>query len=781
MDYEDSGIVEGLLSASAGGRILSLGMDQHVRDCCNGDKPPCRCACPFELDVNTFVSRLQKGSFSSAYTMYRDRVIFPAIVSRLCDRPCENACVRKDLDDPIDMSGLEKAAVAYAASTKPVKYNIPRKAEKAAVIGAGLCGLSCAARLSARGYGVTLFEKSGQIGGRLRGLYPDEDFYGEIHNQTGHLDLDIRLSTEIPDAAALLGEYGAVLIATGEGGADFGLTDGLNLDSLGTARDGVFMAGSILGGSPMRSIENGSRAALSIENFLKTGRMHIMQGIETDRPSRLRVNLQGAEKKPALKPAADTGYTKEAARGEAGRCLKCDCTECMKACDFLQSYKKLPKKIVADVRVTLNSVDQLSPRIATRLISSCNICGLCSERCTESIDMGEFLLDARRIMHREGSLPPVFHDFWIRDLRFTMSDSVYLARNAPFAEKSEYLFFPGCQLGASDPRYVTRTYQYLLEQNRATGLMLACCGIPAEWAGDERLAEETVGRIRSDWRAMGSPVVITACPTCEKMFRKHLPEVNFTGLYDIINKNGLPVSYEKPGAENEKTCSVFDPCSSRYDPDMQRSVRELTAKAGLENLELPSSGETAVCCGNGGHVYSANPELHKTIAAKRAQMGGAPYVTYCTNCRDTFAELGKPCRHILDILFGLNHAGRKPPSLSQRRENRILLRETLLKDVWSEGEETNASAYKEETKMELIISPELTEKLNRLMILEGDVRRAVEHCETTGSKVFSPARDCCIGHHKQGYMTYWVAYKKDGGAFRILNAYSHRLVLTDEG
>ena len=154
---------------------------------------------------------------------------------------------------------------------------------------------------------------------------------------------------------------------------------------------------------------------------------------------------------------------------------------------------KLPRRIVSDVRVTLNSVDRLTPKVATRLLSSCSVCGLCDSVCTEHIDMGRFLLDARRIMHREGALPPVFHDFWLRDLAFSQSDRAYLARNAPGEDTSDHLFFPGVSWARRTRPTSSGRTGTSWRDCRGRG-SLGCCGIPAEWAGDEPLAAAVTAR-----------------------------------------------------------------------------------------------------------------------------------------------------------------------------------------------------------------------------------------------------------------------------------------------
>ncbi|NTV91693.1 MAG: hypothetical protein HGA22_15265 [Clostridiales bacterium] len=224
--------------------------------------------------------------------------------------------------------------------------------------------------------------------------------------------------------------------------------------------------------------------------------------------------------------------------------------------------------------------------------------------------------------------------------------------------------------------------------------------------------------------------------------------------------------------------SVFDPCTSKYDQDMQRDVRRLLEQSGLALKELPYSGKTALCCGFGGHIQVANPELTKGIVSKRIELGSEPYITYCTNCRDAFAERGKSCKHLLDVLFNLNDWHRKPPSLTQRRDNRESLKADLLERVWKE------EAPGDMGKTELQISAELTEKLNNEFILEDDLRKTVEYCESSGNKLLDAESGCFIGHQKRGYLTYWVVYSIvpgiEGQAYRIMNAYSHRLNIEGE-
>lgn len=755
---QKSGVFDGPVSA----RILSMEMGNHVADCYSGEDAPCVTSCPLNLNIPDFIKRIQQGNFKGAYNLFRDFAIFPAIVQKLCPQPCANACVRGLLDQPVAINKLEKAAIDFTKNTAPVRYNMPAKKQTVAIVGAGLCGLSCLVRLASHGYPVTVFEKTDRLGGSLWEKLPDGDFLAEIEHQTGHLTYELRTDTEIKSLDELK-DFDAVLLATGVGGPDLGLACAMNLESLGSEQPGIFLGGGLLEANSIEAIENGIRASQSIESYLKTGRMHEMSGVFVKKPSRLKVNMHKFA--ACERPAADE-FSQEEAIQEAKSCQRCDCDDCFRACDFMQSYKKLPKKIVNDVRVRFNPVEGLQGSYGTRMINSCMACGLCAEVCTEDIDMGNFLLEARSIMHREGILPPVFHDFWLRDMYHAQGEQAYVKQPAPDAEKSRYVFFPGCQLGASNPAYVTETYKYLCEKLPETGLLLTCCGAPLEWAGDVKGMATAAQRIRDDWQSLGEPEIIFACPSCEKMLNKYLPEIKKVSIYEMLTRLGTP------GRPASGTVSVFDPCSSRYNPNMQDSIRTLVKATGTEIAELSRGGREAVCCGYGGHIYPANKELFECVGAGRAALSEHPFVTYCSNCRDILMHHEKPTAHVLGLIFRLDDFARKTPSLTQRRKNREILKRNL------EGcpEEQNMQA----NELEIILADGLTAKLDKNLILEDDLRDTIRHCEESGEKLLNPATGCFTGHRRLGTVTYWVEYRPAGEAFEVVNTYSHRMQIEGE-
>ena len=736
-------------------------------ECYAGDPAPCAAACPFGVDVVRMVGFAQRDNWRRACSLLREHVLFPGIVSRLCPHPCTTACLRSGLDAAVELPRLEQTAVQLGTAP-PRRTAVPRRSQRAAIVGAGLCGLSCAVKLAAGGFSVTVLEQREQLGGRLSGLLPEADYLPELQRQLGLYSIELRCGEQVEEIPA---GYDAVLLATGAPEAAFGLQR--RSACCETQRPGVFVAGGAAGPcGDVQPILQGMQAARAMESYMLTGTAAVSP--PAPRPS-TRITAQTMGLTP-MQPGAWTDDCRASAVAEAKRCALCSCHACQDACDMLQSYRQLPRQAAQAAQGLLKlsgDIKLRTTRIVTdptkRMLSSCSDCGACGAACTEGIDVGRLAMESRRLMHQKGTLPPVFHEFWLRDMHHARGEQVALVRNAPGTAESQQAFFPGCQLGASNPDYVLRTYAWLLRRNPATGLMLTCCGSPAYWAGDAALQAEIKRGLLQDWQALGRPTLLMACPTCAKRLRQWFPELPQRMLYAELAE-ALPASVPCGG----QTVSVFDPCASREDPGAQQDVRTLLRRTGLTLEELPRCGRHAACCGYGGQIYTANPELAQTIAQRRTAMGQRPYVTYCANCRDIFAGQGKQCSHVLDVVFGLDDGLRSPPSLTRRRQNRAALRAQLLRQFWQEDVEMEQQAIR------LLISDEVTQTLNKRLILEDDVAEVIGFCERTGSKLLQPDTGRWIGHRRLGQQTYWVIYGPEDDGFRVFGAYCHRFVIEGE-
>ena len=740
--------------------------EKYTTGCMHGSGASCVCACPFNLEVDLFVDKMRIRSYSGAYRIYQESVVFPEIVSRVCPAPCQQHCVFGE-EMAIRLPLLERTCQSNVKDRdrKPAFYNMPAKTSRIAIVGAGLSGLSCALKLCMKNYQVTVFEKSDRIGGNLWELLDSEIFMTDIDTQFEDFSYDLQLNTEIT-ALEALSEFDAVYIATGSGGNDFGLTDGMNTKSFGAATPGFFLGGRLIGGSDMDAIQHGKIASFSIELFTKIKKMDGVSTtfqLEECKFAPPKAVQKGCE--PAVIPSEGEIYSKEEASDEARRCIKCDCSACFDRCELMQSIKQYPPKMTKDALVSMSAIPELDGlRISTRTISSCLQCGACEEFCPISIDMAKFFNDFRYLMNEDGSMPLPFHDFFVQDFKFSESDDVRVVRAAPDGKNSNYAFFPGCQLGGSNPEAVKKTYSFLLDKLPGTSLMMMCCGVPAHWAGQTDMFKEHLDRIRGEWEQLGQPTMIVACVTCQKTFETFLPEISVVSLYELLSE------YDFSASVSGEPAVVFDPCSSRTRGDIQKSVRNLAQSSGYALEELENHGKEAECCGYGGHTHFAKPGYTDAITEKRVNASELPYLVYCANCRESFAEQGKECRHILDVIFGIE-SRREAATKSDRRQTRRQLKADMLKEFWSEDDITVFSPYSA-----LIISDALRERMHKHFIVADDLLKSIQTAEESGRVLYDPSTKNRVAHLRVGERTYWTVYSKDDNdVYELKSTYSHRL------
>lgn len=746
---------------------------KNFKNCRQNEIPFCAAECPFHLDILDFIEKMKRGGWKGAFKTYRNAVGFPMIVSQLCHEPCKGVCPRKGTDSAIDLLMLEKACISFTTDRSPTDYNLPQKKKKVAIIGAGISGLACALRLCTKKYEVEIFEASDRIGGYLWELLPPEVFLTDIEEQFQHKTYKLHLNTQIQLARELAdGGFDAVYVATGEGGNDFGLLSDTNCAMIGNA--GWFAGGGLIGENPISALANGLNMGTVVDGFLKTenllnpeNRQETCMHLD---PTKLKVE------EPVL-PENGEFFSEEEAKREAARCLECQCDFCRTTCDLTDFYGKWPLRIRDEIiATTLPGTSEVKPQPAKRLLSTCNQCGLCQETCPEDIDLGGLILEGRKSMHRQKKAPWVFHDFWLRDMEFANGELAALT-SVPDRKGTActYAFFPGCQLGASDPDLVEKTYAYLVGTRPDTGLMLRCCGAPAEWSGDEEKFGEELKTIRMLWKQLEEPTLILACPTCEKKFKTYLAEISVVSLYEIMDQWGTE---DREIQADGKAYSVFDACAARHEGEMKGAVRRLAEGAGCALEPMPFHDAVPQCCSFGGQPGVANPEYVDFVVKKRISESENPYITYCVNCRDVFLDAGKEAVHILDLLLGTGKAPDKLATVSQRRENRIHLKQRLLKNYWNVSEEE-----KKTEKRKVKIPEALEEKLNKAQILTEDVIGVLDFCERTGRRVFHPDTETFSGYQEIGYTTYWVEYRtlesgaeEDGGpSYELANAYAHRI------
>jgi heterodisulfide reductase subunit A len=130
---------------------------------------PCRDACPAGVGAPGYVTLVGRGKFYEALRVIKERLPFPSICGRVCHRPCEHACTRKDVDEPIGIAHLKRFVGDLELHIPAMEVPpIETRAESVAIIGGGPAGLTAAHDLALKGYHVTVFEGGPVLGGMMR-------------------------------------------------------------------------------------------------------------------------------------------------------------------------------------------------------------------------------------------------------------------------------------------------------------------------------------------------------------------------------------------------------------------------------------------------------------------------------------------------------------------------------------------------------------------------------------------------------------------------------------
>jgi NADPH-dependent glutamate synthase beta subunit-like oxidoreductase/NAD-dependent dihydropyrimidine dehydrogenase PreA subunit len=189
---------------------------------------PCRAACPIHTECGRYVQAIGISKDEEAYLLARAPNPFTYVLGRICAHPCEDACRRGRIDEPIAICALKRYATErhnLGAGHDPARKKLPpapKRGKKIAIVGAGVCGLTCAHDLALLGYTVEVFESAPVPGGMLYlGIphfrLPREIIKMEVDNI---LSMDVTLHTRVTlgrdiSFADLRSKFDAVLLATG--------------------------------------------------------------------------------------------------------------------------------------------------------------------------------------------------------------------------------------------------------------------------------------------------------------------------------------------------------------------------------------------------------------------------------------------------------------------------------------------------------------------------------------------------------------------------------------
>lgn len=737
--------------------IDQKGLREKESMCTQDDPPGCMAACPVHIDGRELCRYISYGNFTEARAVFTKSVVFPNIISRICDLQCGNQCKRKELGGDIDLRMLERACMEFGQVKKGRKFLKAKKNKSVAILGSKIMELACAVELAKKGYEVEIYEKSNRLGDDLYSYSPSiltSEVIEKDLEQIEDLKIKVSLNSKIDpksseDINLILERHHAVFM------------DEINRGSFCDNVKQIFTKEKSI--SPIQCISRGKSSAISIDRFLQNVSMTQGRDTEGSYITKLYTTLDNIPKISKIPPENKKYYTKEEAINEAKRCINCQCLECVKGCEYLREFKIYPKRLVREVYNNLSIV--MGNHVANKMINSCSICGQCGVICPNGFDVGEICSMARENMVENGKMPPSAHEFALIDMMCSNSDDFFLAKHQLGFESSKYVFFPGCQLPASEPRLVKEVYKDLCEKlEGGVGLLFACCGSIGKWAERKDLYKNSLDKINKAYRELGCPEIIAACPTCYKILKDELEEDNIKGIWDILEN----IKNKEEEGKN-KTLAIHDACTSRCDKNIQKSVRNLVENLGYKIEEIDYNKDKTTCCGYGGLTSIANKELGDKIINTRIKQSDCDYLTYCINCRDRFLSKGKNSKHLLELFYNFQ-GNSKNPGISERRYNRLQLKLDMLKDL---GEDISVE---NKYKTKLIINEKLKKELEDKMILYIDIEKTIDYAEENNEKMFDKEKQEYIAYHTIGNVTFWVRYSKDEhGKYVLHNAYSHRM------
>jgi formate dehydrogenase beta subunit len=165
---------------------------------------PCMDACPIHLDIPSYIECIKEGKFQESLNIITEKLPLPGVVGRVCVRPCEMHCRRTILDEPISIKYLKRFVADYnLEKNKEVSFEQTpsEKTGKAAIIGAGPAGLTCAYHLALMGHEVTIYERFREPGGMAAMGIPDyrlpRDILGFEVEQIQKMGVTIKYNTMV--------------------------------------------------------------------------------------------------------------------------------------------------------------------------------------------------------------------------------------------------------------------------------------------------------------------------------------------------------------------------------------------------------------------------------------------------------------------------------------------------------------------------------------------------------------------------------------------------------
>jgi len=161
---------------------------------------PCQRGCPAGINIREYIRQISLGNNHRAVQVIKERNPFPAVIGRICPRPCELECRRNYIDEPVAINFLKRYAADYEkeSGTRILPYKAPDTGRKIGVVGGGVQGLSTAFFAARLGHDTTVFEATPKPGGLLRSAISKDRLPEEILDWDidGIIEMGVKIETQ---------------------------------------------------------------------------------------------------------------------------------------------------------------------------------------------------------------------------------------------------------------------------------------------------------------------------------------------------------------------------------------------------------------------------------------------------------------------------------------------------------------------------------------------------------------------------------------------------------
>lgn len=346
-----------------------------------------------------------------------------------------------------------------------------------------------------------------------------------------------------------------------------------------------------------------------------------------------------------------------------------ECGNCVSQCAYLQQFGT-PAAQALRFR---------SGGLAPQTVYSCSLCGLCDVFCPEGLQPSELFRLMRCRFVEEGRGPLKQHRRILAYEKRGLSKGFSLEL---LPENCRTVFFPGCALAGCRHQLVYRVFSLLNDYIDDLGIVLHCCAKPSHDLGRSAFFAERFSALQKRLKERGVTTVLTACPSCHQIFSRYAAGVEVRTVYEILADAIDSRSELCTGHGPSAGMAIHDPCATRFDQPVQKSVRELAVRLGCELKEMKHSRKKTLCCGEGGAASFVAPEITGQWSAKRkSESGAAPVLTYCTGCVK-FLSKKISTTHILELLLPEKHSPKRKTAVARAPLtylNRLLLKIRLLR------------------------------------------------------------------------------------------------------